>query len=275
MPDSVLRSFVQAIEALFQTGHGAGDVRCFGLRFDGFDCSDWGHLRDALCAGGVRRSGFRGLPLSGGEIARARRFVHAADAVRHLAGRILLRRAARHAAGRNPSRSDGIADWPCDAFGKPRRTPSGWEVSIAHSGPEVWVALASGAAVGIDVEIDVPEWEAFGELLHPLERIALSAMRSEPRVFDAACRRVWTRKEAVVKAAGLGLSMPLDGFEVLVDATPAGWLCKAPQGYGEAWTVQDRPGGLVDGGEELAGAVAVAAAGQDVIWRLGRVSPSS
>jgi 4'-phosphopantetheinyl transferase len=45
-------------------------------------------------------------------------------------------------------------------------------------------------------------------------------LRMEPHERSAGFLRCWTRKEAVVKAIGCGLSLPLDAFRVSLTAGP-------------------------------------------------------
>jgi 4'-phosphopantetheinyl transferase len=103
----------------------------------------------------------------------------------------------------------------CPTCGKPHGKPalpdSGIELSLSHSGDVVVVALAAGAPVGVDVEalagarFDVDE----------LRRLALSDDEARALdVLEASERRraflvSWTRKEAVTKAVGAGLAVPL------------------------------------------------------------------
>ncbi|MDR1052017.1 MAG: 4'-phosphopantetheinyl transferase superfamily protein [Deltaproteobacteria bacterium] len=83
--------------------------------------------------------------------------------------------------------------------------------SLSHSGD--WVALAVGgpAPLGVDVEKrrrePVPP-ALMKRTLSPEELLALP----EPGPF--AFIRVWTLKEALAKALGLGLTLPLDSFSV-------------------------------------------------------------
>jgi len=103
----------------------------------------------------------------------------------------------------------------CPTCGKPHGKPallgSGIELSLSHSGEAVALALAEGAPVGVDVEVLAGARFEVDEL----RRVALSD--DEARALeglDASERRraflvAWTRKEAVTKAVGAGLAVPL------------------------------------------------------------------
>ena len=97
--------------------------------------------------------------------------------------------------------------------GKPR--VEGVEFSVAHSHGLVVLAVCREAAVGVDVEWAEREIEALeiarstfapGEVKR-IEQAAEGAERA--RAFF----EVWTRKEAIVKAHGQGLTIPLESFE--------------------------------------------------------------
>lgn len=196
--------------------------------------------------------------VSPGERLRAGRFVHAADAARHLLGRKLLRRLHQRASG-----APGPADWPLNPWGRPEALPGGPYFSISHSGPEVWLASLPHAEIGIDVEFATPQAADLLPLLHPDEASAL-ATSAGPEVL----RRLWVRKEAVVKALGSGLSAPLDGFSVATGAIDRDWLRRAPDGAGGPWSCFDLPG---RGG---ARAVAARAAPIVVSVRLASLGPA-
>ncbi|MGH3682208.1 MAG: 4'-phosphopantetheinyl transferase family protein, partial [Natronosporangium sp.] len=85
--------------------------------------------------------------------------------------------------------------------GRPRLPGQDLAASISHSGDRVLVGLTGGAPVGVDVEelSRVNPDELAGHVLGPGE-----AAPTRPEFF-----RYWTRKEAVVKATGDGLRMPL------------------------------------------------------------------
>ena len=82
------------------------------------------------------------------------------------------------------------------------------------------IALA-GAPVGVDVE-GVPDPGTVIEVaaqLHPRERAELAALPTADR--PAAFARCWTRKEALLKATGVGLNEELSLTYVGAGAQPA------------------------------------------------------
>ncbi len=105
------------------------------------------------------------------------------------------------------------------AYGKPE-TPDvdGHRIffNVAHSNGTIVIALSRNGAVGVDIEaiderMNVMEvaWHSFT----PGECNRLAALIS-PDQRQRAFFRCWTRKEAVAKADGRGLSLPLSSFEV-------------------------------------------------------------
>jgi 4'-phosphopantetheinyl transferase len=105
--------------------------------------------------------------------------------------------------------------------GKPRLAgPSPeHEFSLSHSGDAVVVAIATDVPVGVDVERvrTGRDLSALVErVLTPQERSAL-ADRSGG---DEGFYRYWVRKEAVVKATGHGMRMPLGAITVSAPDEP-------------------------------------------------------
>ncbi|MCX4762239.1 4'-phosphopantetheinyl transferase superfamily protein [Streptomyces sp. NBC_01275] len=87
--------------------------------------------------------------------------------------------------------------------------------SVTHSGDVVGVAVCRGVEVGLDVEdaygaVDVDT--AARTALSDAELAALYAR--PPAERRLAFLRTWTRKEAVLKALGVGLGAPLRRLEV-------------------------------------------------------------
>jgi 4'-phosphopantetheinyl transferase len=125
--------------------------------------------------------------------------------------------------------------------------------SLSHAGDAVVVAVGRGPAVGVDLErlrrVDDALDIARGQF-SARERAALATLPLRAR--SAAFLALWTRKEAVVKAWGTGLSVALDSFEVL-DAG-GGWTgpCRA-EAAGTTFTV-----GAFDAPDGYVGSMAVA-----------------
>jgi len=140
-----------------------------------------------------------------------RRFVAAHGQMRALLGAYsgLAPPAVQFAAGANGK--PALVPLP----GVDARRPQPIEFNLSHSRHEGLLAVARGAVVGADIEVqhapsDLDELArrhfTAGEL-HDLQRLP-----PEQRLdgFFAG----WTRKEAYVKALGAGLTVPLDGFDV-------------------------------------------------------------
>ncbi|SDF24449.1 4'-phosphopantetheinyl transferase family protein [Desulfovibrio legallii] len=205
-------------------------VLCLGLYLD--DPADW----IAACA-----------PLAAEEENRAAdRFVQPWDAARHLAGRVLTRRMLGAALGRRLT-----APLPRTAQGKPFCPDVGLEFSLSHAGHMVWAAFCRQAPVGVDVEEirPLPDLDDLAAQLHPEENAQLRAL--PPALRQAAFYRCWTRKEAVLKALGTGLFLPLADFQTDVGEAEADWLLflpraaaafnPAPDAGPPRWTCRDLP----------------------------------
>jgi len=220
-----------------------GRIVCVGVLLDG-DPADWIAAATPFA--------------TAGEITRAKRFVHAKDAARHLVGRALARRVL------SASLARPLGDFPPGPWGKPGVTgvsPFGTpaiDFSLSHSGDVVLAAFCRDAAVGVDVELSrpLPDVLDLASQLHPRESAAILAVPPSERV--AAFYRSWTRKEAVLKALGRGLSLPLDGFVTLSEPAASDWLSAPPEGvaFPAAWTTRD-----VDVGAGRQCSVAATAAG--------------
>jgi 4'-phosphopantetheinyl transferase len=129
------------------------------------------------------------------EAVRAQRFVHDDDRRRFLAGRALARSVLGSYLGCPPT----AVTLALTAFGKPY-------FNLSHSGDLVALAVSVGDDVGVDVEAAAPANadELVSIVLSEQERRAFERLPSALR--PAAFLRCWTRKEALLKAAGTGLS---------------------------------------------------------------------
>jgi 4'-phosphopantetheinyl transferase len=106
-----------------------------------------------------------------------------------------------------------------NAFGKPSVVAShgsaGLSFNSSHSGTVALIAVARAGRLGIDVEQLrlLPDADGIAaRFFSPGESAALAALQPPDRV--AGFFNAWTRKEALTKAVGGGLSIPLDSFEV-------------------------------------------------------------
>jgi 4'-phosphopantetheinyl transferase len=93
------------------------------------------------------------------------------------------------------------------------------QFNLAHSGDVALVAVSAGAPVGVDVERwdrDVEHLELAERFFSPVERRTLNALVERDEVVPGffAC---WTRKEAYLKATGVGITRGLDYFDVSLD----------------------------------------------------------
>ncbi len=87
--------------------------------------------------------------------------------------------------------------------------------NVAHADDAAVYAIASGREVGIDIEATKRDVDIVGvarQAFSSLECAVLSALAEDAR--REAFFRIWTRKEAYVKARGEGLSYPTRSFSV-------------------------------------------------------------
>lgn len=143
--------------------------------------------------------------LSADERARAARKVRPDDRRRYEVAHAALRFLLGEAVGASPP----TIELRAGPFGKPRLVgPSACSFSLSHSDGVALVAIASGCAVGIDVERrrTVPDAiELADEHFASSERDELVQQGASAR--DDVFLRTWTRKEACLKAIGYGLSI--------------------------------------------------------------------
>lgn len=177
--------------------------------------------------------------LSPDERERAERFSIAIPRRRYVAARGILRTILSRYVGADPA---GIILGYGD-HGKPfipaPWNPSGIQFNVSHAADLALIAVTKGRGVGIDVEAITSR--AYREAIvrrffSPREQDVLRSLPGTER--DAQFIVFWTRKEACIKASGLGLSLPLASFDVSSNARGP----RAIVSGGEAsriWTVDD------------------------------------
>lgn len=174
----------------------------------------WRAELDSFASARARLAGV----LSTDERERAERFRAPADRERYVVAHGLLRVLLGRCLEDDPAR----LRFRSGAHGKPALEAE-WEsagirFNISHSGGLALIALARGADVGIDVErVQAGRGEmAIAERFFAPEEVA--ALRALPEARRrAAFYACWTRKEAIIKGLGDGLTCRLDTFRVSVD----------------------------------------------------------
>ena len=192
-----------------------------------------------------------GQILDPSERERADRFMRPVDRARFIASHAALRFVLAQALTRVPSSIRMIAD----ASGKPRLVGPGegaLDFNLSHSGSRALVGLTEATAIGVDIEALRPIPDALRiARAHFAADEAAALADLMPDIRATAFFGLWTRKEAVVKALGTGLSLPLDRFSVTVPPAPPRMLRD-----GAAWTLA-----TIEAGADYAATVAVPTAG--------------
>jgi 4'-phosphopantetheinyl transferase len=130
------------------------------------------------------------------------------------------------------------------AHGRPSLAErSGPHFNFTRSGPLALCAVARSPAVGVDLELvrRIPEAASITRQYFSAREQALLAsldVPAESAVFQQAFYDTWTRKEAFIKALGLGLAQPLDAFSVTMLPGQRPRLLEVPTGRPAAWTLR-------------------------------------
>ena len=147
------------------------------------------------------------------ERARAARFAFARDRDLYMATRGWLRLLAGEYLAERPE----SLRFTAGAYGKPQlaNDAAPLQFNVSHSGHRALLAFAVDRAVGVDIECidERPETLAVAaSVFTPPERHRLEQCPPGERL--ATFYRLWTGKEAVLKAAGRGVSIPFQSFSV-------------------------------------------------------------
>jgi 4'-phosphopantetheinyl transferase len=198
------------------------------------------------------------LVLADDERARAARFLRPADGLRYLTTRIALRQTIGAALGVEPA----SVRLSYDDVGRPSvaDAPPGFDFNVSHSGDFAMIAWSRTRRVGVDIESkrERLDWRALAKTVFgPHDHALVEAL--PPHAQLDAFFEVWTAKEALLKAIGVGIAGGLDRFSVLggerrgpllryaggdtpISSLPLGdyeaYWCEAPNGYSAcvAWS---------------------------------------
>lgn len=186
--------------------------------------------------------------LSSPERERAGRFVKTRDAERFKACRAMLRLGLAWYLHQGPGEIVLTTGWR----GKPRlHGSSPLHFNVTHSDGLVLIAFTTVGEVGIDVEIPGREVEALeiASAYFTENEIATIAAAETQGEQAFTFLRFWTRKEAVLKAAGLGIAEGLNTIDVSRELPRLVQL--GGEGAEALWLVQD-----IEGINGVIGAVA-------------------
>lgn len=152
------------------------------------------------------------LVLSGDEIARANRFYRAEDRARFMLTRAALRRLLADASGRRP---EDLA-FTIGPFGKP--VLAGREdlhFNVSHSSALALIGLSPLRPIGVDIELmreNIDELALAEAFFCEDEHRFLKNLEGAAQLD--AFYKIWTCKEAVLKAFGVGITAYLKDFLV-------------------------------------------------------------
>lgn len=207
--------------------------------------------------------------LSDAERARAERYLRVENRVESIAAHALVRYALSAQSGLPPAAFDFVPD----ALGKPHTHVDGRRHALAanlsHTTGMVAVAVADAETVGVDVEATgrPVNLEIADRYFCPSEVDWLKTV-PEPRRREAFLR-LWTGKEAFLKATGKGLTQNLQSFRISPFPIRLGFNDPA-LGDTREWPMRQR---LLPGGFLVALCVG-AARGTSLAVRWRRMRPS-
>jgi 4'-phosphopantetheinyl transferase len=176
--------------------------------------------------------------LSAEETTRADRFAFERDRSSFVTTRAALRRLLAREVGIPPA----DLELEADAFGRPRLVESirvaqsTLDFNVSHSGRLGAVVLSRSGRVGIDVE-----WH---ERMHSLREVEPEVMGMREREmlqqlegaeYARAFLGCWTRKEAIVKAIGVGVQYPLRTIDI--PSLPDDGCAEFQSNDGRVWSV--------------------------------------
>jgi len=203
--------------------------------------------------------------LDAAERARAARFHASSLADRWRVAHIALRGVLADMVGMEPA-ALRFAD---DAQGKPAlHPPSRLRFNLSHAADVALIAVHEGGEVGVDVEQIRPVSEMGGIAASHFsreEQAALWAASAEARL--ETFYRIWTRKEAFVKATGVGIGPALARFAVTADRARPRLLYALDTPDASSWNMYDVTVAAPYVSEPYVAALCVAGAPRPVVVR--------
>jgi 4'-phosphopantetheinyl transferase len=152
--------------------------------------------------------------LTAEELERAAKFLKPGDAESFILSRGLLRRILADCLQTCPA----ALRFNRNAQGKPFLEDGGLEFNVSHSRDRLLIAVTAGRAVGVDIEFrrDGLNMQSIAKRwFAPEEQDYFQALENPADGFF----EIWARKEAYVKALGIGIYKDLNTFAVPLGGT--------------------------------------------------------
>lgn len=174
--------------------------------------------------------------LDDSELQRAQTFKFAELRERFIAVRALLRQTLATYLNKPPQ----ALRFELEAYGKPYLSCGSLHFNLSHSGDFLAIAVADFPQIGIDIEAVAPR----NSLDSLAKRVFSAGELAEWRQLPADQQlnvfyRLWTKKEAFVKAVGRGIALGMELCEYELDVN--GQIRTIPGEYGRAhdWLVTE------------------------------------
>jgi len=164
-----------------------------------------------------------------------RRFHFAADRARYAVAHANLRRIL----GAYLNRAAEKIRFRVNHFGKPELAgEASLNFNLSHCRSTAVLAVAHGQPVGVDVEDVKPvEPEVADTHFSAMELSELNRLHGD--AWLSSFYRCWTRKEAILKAEGVGVSRALDSFDVELSPEKPPQLLGTRERFSHPWTLHD------------------------------------
>jgi 4'-phosphopantetheinyl transferase len=109
--------------------------------------------------------------------------------------------------------------WETGAHGKPHLQGfPGWHFNLSDSGDWALLALNQGVPIGVDLECHKDHLDTRSLAANHFSQAEQVALREAPSLVQTEMfLRIWSRKEACLKALGSGLSVAPESFEAGAD----------------------------------------------------------
>jgi 4'-phosphopantetheinyl transferase len=149
--------------------------------------------------------------LSKDELRKANSFHFEKDAARYACSRAFLRRILGEYLKIEPR----MIEFSYNQYGKPYLAGCNIKFNVSHSRGRVLCAITLNDELGVDLEHTEKDFDFIETAEKCFSETELGILKGVPKSKQReAFYKIWTKKEAVVKAIGKGISTPLTEFTV-------------------------------------------------------------